>query len=155
MNPCSSWLIKMIHVLTIEFVPFFEIERLDSASRIDKLLKIVKQNKIVLLEGRLKKTEESDLIAKTMSLIDEDFRGIELAVVDHPESKDALPMLDKLRKDIVNMILGDRQGFTIIGPANIVKEIKKDPHKIQLLTEEAGESIRSGKPIKHRIKKRR
>jgi hypothetical protein len=30
--------------------------------------------------------------------------------------------------------LGERQGLTIIGPASIVKEIKKDPNKIQLLT---------------------
>ncbi len=34
------------------------------------------------------------------------------------------------------MVLGDRQGMTIIGPANVVKEIKQDPDKIQLFTKE-------------------
>ena len=34
-------------------------------------------------------------------------------------------------------LLGDRQGLTVIGPATIVKEIKKDPNKIELLTKEA------------------
>ena len=34
------------------------------------------------------------------------------------------------------MLLGDRQGLTVIGPATIVKEIKKDPNKIELLTKE-------------------
>jgi len=130
----------MIHVLTIEFIPYFEIERLDSSARIDRLLKVVKQNKIVLLEGRLKKTEESDLIAKTMSMIDEHFKGIELAVVD-PDKAESRRFIERLRKEVVSLLLGDRQGFTIIGPANIVKEIKKDPNKIQLLTEEVREKF--------------
>ena len=34
------------------------------------------------------------------------------------------------------MLLGNRQGLTIIGPASIVKEIKQDPDKIQLLTKD-------------------
>jgi len=34
----------------------------------------------------------------------------------------------------INLLLGDRNGITIIGPASIVKEIKKDPNKIELLT---------------------
>ena len=36
----------------------------------------------------------------------------------------------------MDMILGDRAGMTIIGPANVVKSIKKNPNKIELLTKE-------------------
>ena len=32
------------------------------------------------------------------------------------------------------MLLGDREGITIIGPASVVKEIRRDPNKIQLFT---------------------
>jgi hypothetical protein len=36
------------------------------------------------------------------------------------------------------MVLGDRRGMTIIGPANVVQEIKQDPDKIQLFTKSIG-----------------
>jgi len=98
------------------------------------LLDIVKENKIVLLEGRLKKEEEADLIEITMENIDEKFKGIELAVVD-PQPKES-SMLRRMRSNFMSMLLGDRRGLTVIGPANIVKEIKKNPDKLELFTVE-------------------
>lgn len=121
--------------LTLQFIPYNEIEELGSARRVKKLLDISKENKIVLLEGRLKKEEEADLIAITMEEIDSKFKGIELAVIN-PENKDRA-FFKRVKKNFVSMLLGDRQGFTIIGPAAVVKEIKKDPDKIQLLTKES------------------
>ncbi|MFH1769952.1 MAG: DUF2073 domain-containing protein [archaeon] len=122
-------------MLTLQFIPHSEIEGLDSVKRINKLIKLVKDEKIILLEGKLKSHEEAELISKTMEEIDNKFKGIELAVVNHDnaESKD---LFQKIRAVFINMFLGDRKGFTIIGPASIIKEIKKDPNKIQLLTEE-------------------
>lgn len=40
----------------------------------------------------------------------------------------------KLTTSIVKSVLGHRDGITIIGPANVVKEIKRDPNKIYLYT---------------------
>ncbi len=119
-------------MLTLQFIPFHDIENLDSEKRVKKLLKIVKEDKILLLEGRLKKEEEAELIKKTMEHIDDKFKGIELGVI-YPNRQD-LPFLNKLKKGIIDMLLGDRKGLTIIGPATIVKEIKQDPDKIQLYT---------------------
>ena len=68
-------------MVTLQFVPYGEIESLDSDARIERLLKIVKEEKIVLLEGRLRKREEIELIKKTMEAINKEFKGIELAVV--------------------------------------------------------------------------
>jgi hypothetical protein len=96
------------------------------------LLDIAKQNKIVLLQGRLKKEEETELIKVTMEEINKEFKGIELAVI-HP-SLSQLTGFQKFKNDLVSAVLGDRQGLTIIGPASVVKEIKKDPNKIELLT---------------------
>ena len=58
--------------------------------------------------------------------------------------------LGQIRNSVAGMILGDRQGMTIIGPATIVKEIKKDPNNIELLTTESGGRSRTlhRKPIK-------
>lgn len=121
-------------MLTLQFIPYHEIENLSSTQKILRLLKIAKENKIVLLEGRLKKQEETDLIKTTMEEIDDRFKGIELAVIS-PEKKDAI-WYEKIRRNFISFVLGDREGFTIIGPASIVKEIRKDPNKIQLFTTE-------------------
>ena len=121
-------------MVTLQFVPYHEIEDLGSARRVKKLIDIVKENKIVLLQGRLKKEEEADLIAITMEEIGDKFKGIELAVIN-PGDKGASG-LKKVRNNVFGFLLGDRQGLTIIGPASIVKEIKKDPNKIELYTKE-------------------
>jgi len=121
--------------LTLQFVPYAEIENLSSLGRIRKLLNAVKEGKIVLLEGRLKKEEETELIKTTMEEINSEFKGIELAVI-YPEAHN-LDMFKKLKVQFINAILGDRRGLTILGPASIVKEIKKDPNKIQLFTTES------------------
>ncbi|MBT7902470.1 DUF2073 domain-containing protein [Candidatus Woesearchaeota archaeon] len=129
--------------LTLQFIPYIEIENLSSLGRIRKILNSVKENKIVLLEGRLKKSEEAELIKTTMEEINAEFKGIELAVI-YPESQN-MDTFKKLKMSFVNMLLGDRSGLTIIGPASIVKEIKKDPNKIQLFTKEVKSKPKKGK----------
>ena len=119
-------------MLTLHFIPYSEIEHLGSARRVKKLLDLVKQDKIVLLEGRLREQEEKDLIEITMEEISRKFKGIELSVI-YPDSK-GRGVLRQLKHTVIKAILGYRQGLTIIGPASIVKEIKKDPEKIELLT---------------------
>jgi len=122
-------------MLTLRFIPYHEIEYLSSARRIHKILDIVKEDKIVLLEGRLKKEEEADLIEITMENIDSRFKGIELAVIN-PEKKDNNNIVRKMKSGVMNVILGDRQGLTVVGPATVVSEIKKNPDKIELYTKE-------------------
>jgi hypothetical protein len=121
-------------MVTIQLLPYTEIEGLSSIGRIRKLLSVAKENKIVLLQGRLKKEEETELIKVTMEEINKEFKGIELAVI-HP-SQSQLSGFQKLKYDLLNVVLGDSQGLTIIGPASVVKAIKKDPNKIELLTSE-------------------
>ncbi|MGM5484563.1 MAG: OapB/ArvB family protein [Nanobdellota archaeon] len=120
--------------LTLQFVPHSEIQNLSPVTKINKLLKMAKDNNIVVLEGRLKKEEETELIRVTMEEIDDEFKGVEMSVI-YPQSQDK-GLFDKIKANLANMLLGDRMGLTIIGPATIVKEIKKDPSKIQLLTKE-------------------
>lgn len=119
--------------LTLQFVPYNDIAGLGSARRVKLLIDIVKENKIVLLEGRLKKEEETDLIEIAMEEINNKFKGIELAVID---PKRQTGFFGGMKSGMINLMLGDRQGFTVIGPATIIKEIKKDPNKIELFTKE-------------------
>ncbi len=121
-------------MVTLQFVPYTEVEGLSSIGRIRKLLNIAKENKIVLLQGRLRREEEAELIKATMEEINKEFKGVELAVIN-PGAQN-LDGLQKLKYDLMGVLLGDRQGLTIIGPASVVKNIRKDPHKIELLTAE-------------------
>lgn len=130
-------------MLTLQYIPHSEIENLSSEDRIAKLLQLVKTDKILLVEGRLKSEEETELIRKTMESINDKFIGIELSVI-YPEDKDAA-FFQRLQQFFINAILGSRRGMTIIGPANVVKEIKQDPGKIQLFTDDSSSSSGSKK----------
>ena len=123
-------------MVTFQFVPYSEIEHLGSAKRVNKLLNTVKEDKIVIMEGRLTKEEEADLIEITMEEITPKFRGIELSVI-YPE-KGQQDNKQRLKGAFTNLLLGDRQGFTIIGPASLVKRIEKNPGKIELFTKDNG-----------------
>ena len=119
-------------MLTLHFIPYHEVEGLDTENKINKLLAIAKTNKIVLVEGKLKPEEEASLIQKTMQSIDKKFKGVEICGVDYRKKNEQL--LDILKTGLARILLGNRNGFTIIGPATIVREIRRDPNKIELLT---------------------
>jgi len=121
-------------MLTIQFVPYNEIEPLSQDSKIRKLIGIAKENKIVVMEGRLKPVEETLLIQKTMESISRKFKGIEICTV-YPNKDKKEDIAKSFKKKMAKLLIGDREGLTIIGPANIVKEIKRNPNKIELLTE--------------------
>lgn len=118
--------------LTLRFVPYADIESLETDGKINHLLSIVKEKNIVLMEGRLKPEEETVLIQRTMEEISKKFKGVELCTI-YPEDKN-LAFFKKMKKNFASMILGNREGLTIIGPASVIKEIRRDPNKIQLFT---------------------
>ncbi|MBS3163507.1 DUF2073 domain-containing protein [Candidatus Woesearchaeota archaeon] len=119
-------------MLTLQFIPSHELSSLGEEEKIKKLLACVKSNNIVVLDARLKAEEEASLIKYTMGMINNKFKGIEIATIN-PSDK-TLQGFDKFRVNLASMILGREQGLTVIGPATIIKEIKKDPNKIQLFT---------------------
>ena len=122
-------------MLTLQLIPYSEIESLSSVGRIRKLLNVVKEEKIVLLQGRLTKDEEAELIKTTMEEINKEFKGIEISVIYPNRKKNGHDnFFNDVKTNVVNFLLGDRNGLTIIGPASVVKEIKKQPDKIQLYT---------------------
>ncbi len=123
--------------LTIQYVPFEEVSDLDSERKIQKLIRIVKQNKLVLMEGTLTSQEEADLIEETMETIDNKFKGVEITSLN-PLEKNTKQIQDRLKQIFMEAIFGRRRGLTIIGPANIVREIRKDPNRVQLFLSNRG-----------------
>lgn len=119
--------------LTIHFMPYSEIDKVSSNERIKKILGIILQDKIVILQGRLKPEEETKLIENTMMLVGniKGFQGVELAVVS--SNSEHRTLFENLRRNIARILVGEQDAITIIGPANLVKEIKKNPQKIELM----------------------
>jgi hypothetical protein len=119
--------------LTIHFMPFSEIARDDAIGRIKKIMGLILQNKIIILQGRLLVEEESKLIEHTMTLVGniKGFQGIELAVISNDNEHRNL--FEKVRHNIARILIGEQDAVTIIGPASVVKEMKRDPKKIELM----------------------
>lgn len=117
---------------SLQVIPFAEVEELSISERVKKLLKLILADKIIILHGRLRAEEEARLIEDTMALVDnmDKFKGIELAIIE-PDMRDK-GFFEKLRYGLAKSLVGDSGSLTVIGPASIIKEIKKDPKKIEL-----------------------
>jgi hypothetical protein len=118
---------------SIQFLPYSEIRELDTSKRIKKILDIVLGNNILILQGRLLPEEETRLIEDTMAMVGHvrNFRGIELAVIS---GNGKGGFFSRFKMNLANSLAGGDMGaVTILGPATIVKEIKRNPKKIELL----------------------
>ena len=118
---------------SILFLPFSEVRDLDSDERIKKILDIALGNNILILQGKLRAEEEARLIGDTMAMIGhvKDFKGIELAEIS---GKGNEGFYSKFKSGLANALTGgDMSAITIIGPATVVKEMKRNPKKIELL----------------------
>ncbi len=111
--------------LQIEFISSDALRPLDSRGRTEYILKSVKKNRIVVLDGMLSPLEEKNLIQETMKKIDGEFPGIEVSTLGRSD--------DDLKTRLIRMLGGSLGGLTVIGPSKIVKEIKKDPNRLNLL----------------------
>ena len=123
---------KRIRGLSLHVIPFSEVQKLSIGERVKKILNLVLGNKIVILHGRLRPEEEARLIEDTMALVDhiKSFKGIELAVIE-PNIK-GKNILIKIKHGLAKRLVGDNSCLSVIGPASVIKEIKRDPRKLEL-----------------------
>jgi len=99
-----------------------KITGLSSDEKLNFILKEVKHGKILVLEQGLTPMEQATLIERTMREIEHDtFIGVEM----EGYGEDAPTFLQKL------LGAGKRPRMTLIGPANLLKMIKKDNDMIQ------------------------
>jgi len=117
--------------IALRFIPYAELMRLSSYKRVKMLVELAIQNKILLIQGKLDATEQADLIEETMKRIRGKFKGIEIATFS-PQVK-GLSFFQALKENLAKALVGNRDVMTVIGPASIVREIKRDPTKIELL----------------------
>ncbi|MBT3395102.1 DUF2073 domain-containing protein [archaeon] len=127
-------------MITFQYIPYREHSGLETEAKLNRIIDVVMDERIVLLEGRLRPDEEAQLIEKTMEVITKKFKGISFCTINPNQTqrkngkKKEDPFSTKLKDGFYKILMGRREGLTIIGPATIIKEIRKDPSKIELLT---------------------
>ena len=114
-------------------MPYSEIAHDDTIGRIRKIMGVVLQNRIIILQGRLRPEEETKLIEHTMTLVGniKGFQGVEIAVLSGDSEHRSL--FENVRRNIAKILVGEQDAITIIGPASVVKEMKQNPKKIELM----------------------
>lgn len=108
----------------IEFVSAGALQGKSSAEKVRLILEAVKKNKIVVLESPLSHLEEGQLISSTMGSVTSKFPGIEVSSLGE-ESND-------LRSALIKLLGGKTSGLTIVGPSNLVRQVKRNPGRLNL-----------------------
>ena len=112
--------------IRIEFVSAMALKDLESSERIDYLLKVIRKGSLIVLEEKLTPDEERALIEETMNFVNDKFTGIEISSLGPVET-------NQWKEKVIKFLGGKTGGLTVIGPAKIIKEIKNDRSKINLL----------------------
>jgi len=132
--------------LKMDFISSSMLNGKSEKKKIDFILSRVREGSILVLDGVLKPQEEMNLIKETMQRIDERFSGIEVCSL-RKESKGLKLVFDiiydrseRLRNFFLKMVgrpgkTNMRNGITLIGPASIIKKIRKNPSSFSVLAE--------------------
>lgn len=108
--------------LKMDFLSSTALNNSTSMEKISMIVERVKNGDLVVIEGGLTPEEEAELIETTMREIDvENFMGIDIYTLE----KDKSSFFGLSRKKTV--------GITIIGPANVMKEVKKKSNFISMI----------------------
>lgn len=118
---------------SLHIMPFSEIRDLSINDRVKKMLKLVLGNRVIILQGRLRAEEEIRLIEDTMAMVDhvKNFKGVELAVIDPDYGRPSF--MRKMKTGLAKSLTGHTSSLTVIGPASVVKDIKRDPSKLEVM----------------------
>jgi hypothetical protein len=108
--------------ISFNLVSRHKLDELSSSEKLKFILKEVKKGKILVLEHGLTPFEQANLIENTMKEIEEDtFIGVEMEGLGQERPSFFQKLFGYSRKPRV----------TLIGPANLLKTIRKDNDMIQ------------------------
>lgn len=114
-------------MLKIKFIQYEKLEKGDFR----KILKDLQKDAIILIDAKLNPDEEKELIKQTMEQVSGSFTGIEMSSLDF-SSEQSRTLFSAIRNAIGEMILGKKRGVTVIGPAHVIRKIKKNPEELLL-----------------------
>jgi len=114
----------------LEFIPFENLRKMTIRDQVKYIIKKSKENKILIFDSKLTPQEEAKLISETMKHIDNKFSGIEICSL---YSDNNTSFTGKVMDFFFKTFTGKSRGTSIIGPAKVIKEIKRDPESISIL----------------------
>lgn len=115
-------------MLQFKYLSNRRISTMDTESKINLILDIIKNNQIIIIDGKLQSQEEALLIRKTMDFLNdniEKFQGLEIATIYDNEHK-------SIKSRMAEFFFKERNGLTLIGPAKIISELKQHPDMIEM-----------------------
>lgn len=118
--------------LSIDFIPMEILAKSPLDDRVNLILDKIKNKKIVVLNSRFDPRDEAVLIKRTMESVNRNFTGVEICSLSSSELMGDNTWLARLKETMVNFMTGGKSGITVIGPAKIVREIKREPDRISL-----------------------
>lgn len=108
--------------LKMDFLSSDALLKQSSMEKVSMIVERVKGGDLVIIEGGLTPEEEAELIETTMREIDiENFMGIDIYT------------LEKDKKSFFGISKKKTIGLTIIGPANVMKTVKKKSNFISMI----------------------
>ncbi len=108
----------------MDFLSSDALEGSSSMEKISMIINRVKAGDILVIEGGLTPSEEAELIETTMREIDiENFVGIDI----HTLERDERSFFGFSKKKTI--------GITIIGPANVMRSVKKKSNFLSIIAE--------------------
>ncbi len=120
--------------LSIDFMTIESLMQASQEERINLIIKKMKDKKIIVFNGQFDPRDEAALIEGTMKHVNKQFPGIEICSLSYEELNPNMSWPLKLKHRLIKLLTGGRSGITVIGPAKIIKEIKREPDRISLLT---------------------
>jgi len=109
--------------ISFNLVSRHKLQELSSEEKLKFILREVKNGKILVLEHGLTPIEQTSLIERTMKEIEQDtFIGVEMEGYGEDQPTFFQRLLGITRKPRI----------TLIGPANLLKTVKKDNDMIQI-----------------------
>ena len=118
--------------LSIDFIPMEILAKSPIDERVELILDKIKNKKIVVLNSRFDPRDEAVLIKRTMESVNRTFTGVEICSLSSSELMGDNSWLARMKETMVNFMTGGKSGITVIGPAKIVREIKREPDRISL-----------------------
>ena len=108
--------------ISVNLVSRQKLDEFSTSEKLEFILKEVQKGKVLVLEHGLTPLEQTELIENTMKEIKEDtFIGIEMEGYGEDKSSLIQKILGKIKKP----------RMTVIGPADLLKTIRKDSNMIQ------------------------
>lgn len=118
--------------ITLDFLTHESMKDLTMSQRVTKIISRIKDNKIIVIDSHLSPQDEALLIQKTMEKVTKRFPGIEISSLSAKKLDKNARVVDKVRDLLNKLIIGKERGITVIGPAKIIKEVKRSSDQISL-----------------------